>query len=43
LTAELFRRHDGDPDDFVGVRSFVRYPVWGAQYLINFDFSNDDE
>lgn len=43
LTAELFRRHDWDPDEFVGVRSFVRYPVWGAQYLINFDFSNDDE
>jgi hypothetical protein len=42
LCAELFRRHAWDPDEFVGVQCHVRYPVWGAQYLISFDFSSDD-
>jgi hypothetical protein len=43
LSDELFRRHDWDPAEFVGVRCHVRYPVWGAQYLIAFDFSRDDD
>lgn len=43
LTAELFNRHGWDPDEFVGVRCYVPYPVWGAQYLISFDFTRDDE
>jgi hypothetical protein len=43
LTKELFHRHDWDPAEFVGVRCHVRYPVWGAQYLIAFDFARDDE
>ena len=43
LTEELFRRHDWDPDEFIGVRCHVSYPVWGAQYLITFDFTTDDD
>lgn len=31
------------PDDFIGYRCQVPYPVWGAQYLMSFDFESGDE
>jgi hypothetical protein len=31
-----------DADEFVGYRCQVSYPVWGVQYLLTFDFGEDE-
>ncbi len=42
-TAFLFERLKLDPDDFVGFRCDVRFPIWQAYYYMTFDFSRPDE
>lgn len=31
-----------NPDEFVGYQCQVTYPLWGAQYLLSFEFGNGD-
>ena len=31
-----------NPDEFVGYQCQVSYPIWGAQYLLSFEFGNGD-
>ena len=38
LTQRLFQIEGWDPEEFVGFRIHVEYPVWNAQYLINLEF-----
>ncbi|MHC5024351.1 MAG: hypothetical protein ACYTGG_10655 [Planctomycetota bacterium] len=38
LVDHLLRSQGWAPDEFVGYRCQVPYPIWGAQYLITFDF-----
>lgn len=42
LLAHLFALQGWSPGDFVGYRIQVDYPVWNAQYVINFDFPEDE-
>ncbi|GJM22838.1 MAG: hypothetical protein DHS20C15_27530 [Planctomycetota bacterium] len=45
LSAELFARSGLDPDEFVGFRCEVPYPLWRSGYCISFDFTQpgDDD
>lgn len=43
LTENLFELSGWDPEEFIAYRTVVRYPVWGAQYLMSFDFGSDPE
>ncbi len=43
LTSTLFELQGWDPEEFVAYRTVVHYPVWGAQYLLSFDFGEDSE
>lgn len=39
LTAEVFRRADADPAEYVGFRCEERFPVWRAGYRFELDFA----
>ncbi len=43
LIAHLCASQGCDPDEFVGYRCEVAYPVWGVQYLVSFDFGDGEE
>lgn len=43
LTAELFRRADVDPNEYVGFRCAERYPVWRAGYRFELDFGSSGD
>ncbi len=43
LLARLFELQAWAPEEFVGFQIQVEYPVWNAQYLINFDFGVDEQ
>ncbi len=43
LTRSLFDRIGWDPEQFVGYRCEVEYPIWRAGYCVWFDFSGEDE
>ena len=38
LTARLFELSGWNPNDFVGYRCEVHYPIWQAQYVTSFEF-----
>lgn len=40
LTAYLFKKRALDPDEFVGFRCAVEYPIWRTGYCMSFDFSS---
>lgn len=40
LLAHLCDAQGWDPEEFVGYRCQVDYPVWGVQYLMTFDFGD---
>ncbi|MDX9911932.1 MAG: hypothetical protein RBS39_08885 [Phycisphaerales bacterium] len=42
MTRELFTQLAWNPDDFVGYRCDVDYPVWSAAYIMVFEFGNED-
>jgi hypothetical protein len=42
LTRHLFERVALEPDDFVGFRCDVEYPLWRAGYCVSFDFTRPD-
>jgi hypothetical protein len=42
LLGHLCRTQGWSPDEFVGYRCQVPYPVWGVQYLICFDFGDGE-
>lgn len=42
LTRTLFNRAELDPNDFVGFRCEVSYPIWRAGYCVSFDFSTPE-
>ncbi len=42
LTRYLFDRVAWPISDFVGHRCMIQYPLWGAEYLMSFDFGTDD-
>jgi hypothetical protein len=42
LVGHLCAAQGWDPDEFVGYRCRVDYPVWGAQYLMSFDFRESE-
>jgi hypothetical protein len=37
LTKSLFERAGVDPDEYVGTRLLVPYPIWSAQYVVLFE------
>lgn len=41
LTLSAFARHGWNPDEFVGYRCEVQYPLWRGGYCIVFDFTGD--
>ena len=43
LIGHLCSSQGWDPDEFVGYRCEVAYPVWGVQYLASFDFGDGEE
>lgn len=43
LLSRLFELQAWTPEEFVGYRIAVDYPVWNAQYLINFDFPDEQQ
>lgn len=43
LISHLCQSQGWSPDEFVGYRCQVPYPVWGVQYLISFDFGDGGE
>lgn len=43
LTRHLFQRVGWDPEQFVGFRCEVAYPIWRAGYCIYFDFSSEPD
>lgn len=42
LAAHVYSQLGWDPDDFVGYRVEVAYPVWRAQYSMRFDFTGNE-
>lgn len=42
LAADVYRRMDWDPDEFVGYRLEVSYPIWRAGYYEVFDFTGNE-
>ncbi len=42
LAAHLIHSQGWSPDEFVGFRVRESYPVWGAEYLINFVFEAEE-
>ncbi len=40
LTRMAFERAGADPDDFVGYRVAVPFPIWRAAYCLSFDFES---
>lgn len=38
LTQHLFVAQSWAPEEFVGFRIEVEYPIWNAQYVVNFEF-----
>lgn len=40
LTRMAFEKAGADPDDFVGYRVAVPYPIWRAAYCLSFDFDS---
>jgi hypothetical protein len=42
LTAHLFERMEWSPDEFVGYRCEVTFPVWRAGYCMVFDFTGNE-
>lgn len=43
LTAHLFNAAGWNPERFVGYRCEAAFPIWGAEYLMSFDFAEDRE
>jgi hypothetical protein len=43
LTNTLFQLGDANPDEYVGYRLLVPYPMVGVDYLLAFDFARDDD
>ncbi|MHC5114432.1 MAG: hypothetical protein ACYTGP_08405 [Planctomycetota bacterium] len=43
LVGHLLDAQGWDADEFVGHRCQVEYPVWGAQYLMSFDFRDSED
>ena len=41
LCRYLFDSQEWDPEEFVGFRCQVDYPLGGVQYLLTFDFTTD--
>lgn len=42
LAEYLCNSQGWNPDEFVGYQCQVTYPLWGAQYLLSFEFGNGD-
>lgn len=42
LTQHLFEQSGWDPEDFVGYRCDVPYPIWRAGYCMLFDFTGNE-
>ncbi len=42
LAEYLCNSQGWNPDEFVGYQCQVTYPIWGAQYLLSFDFGNGE-
>jgi hypothetical protein len=43
LTRHLFERVGLEPDEYVGHRCDVEYPLWRAGYCVSFDFTRPEE
>jgi hypothetical protein len=43
LVSHLMDLQAWDPDEFVGYRIQVEYPVWNAQYVVHFDFPDEED
>lgn len=42
LALHVFQTLGSAPDEFVGFRADIPYPLWGASYCITFDYSGED-
>ena len=42
LAEYLCNSQGWNPNEFVGYQCQVTYPLWGAQYLLSFEFGNGD-